>query len=148
MEAQANSGAVVLADDLKSPAMEKLDLVRKWSINTYKVNLSEARSRRPPFCIAVCWACSLQCTRQMLSEKLGRGSRTVDVELEAQIEILRENKRKYQHVIRLAQTLASQLSQMIQTQRQLGDAFSDLSLKSLELHVSHPHKAPSNVSHS
>ncbi|XP_056891014.1 arfaptin-1 isoform X3 [Takifugu flavidus] len=110
MEAQANSGAVVLADDLKSPAMEKLDLVRKWSINTYK------------------------CTRQMLSEKLGRGSRTVDVELEAQIEILRENKKKYQHVIRLAQALASQLAQIIQTQKQLGDAFSDLSLKSPELH--------------
>lgn len=72
----------------------------------------------------------------MLSEKLGRGSRTVDVELEAQIEILRENKKKYQHVIRLAQMLASQLAQMIQTQKQLGDAFSDLSLKSPELHVS------------
>lgn len=53
MEAQANSGALVLADDLKSPAMEKLDLVRKWSINTYKVNLSAQRSRRPPFCITV-----------------------------------------------------------------------------------------------
>lgn len=72
----------------------------------------------------------------MLSEKLGRGSRTVDVELEAQIDILRDNKKKYQHVIRLAQTLASQLSQMMQTQKQLGDAFSDLSLKSPELHVS------------
>lgn len=72
----------------------------------------------------------------MLSEKLGRGSRTVDVELDAQIEILRDNKRKYQHVIRLAQILASQLSQMIQTQKQLGDTFSDLSLKSPELHVS------------
>ena len=34
---QQMSGAVVLADDLKNPAMEKLDLVRKWSINTYKV---------------------------------------------------------------------------------------------------------------
>lgn len=72
----------------------------------------------------------------MLAEKLGRGSRTVDVELEAQIEILRDNKRKYQHVTRLAQMLASQLSQMMQTQKQLGDAFSDLSLKSPELHVS------------
>nr|XP_046274065.1 arfaptin-1 isoform X2 [Scatophagus argus]XP_046274073.1 arfaptin-1 isoform X2 [Scatophagus argus] len=110
MNAQANSGAVVLSDDLKNPAMEKLDLVRKWSINTYK------------------------CTRQILSEKLGRGSRTVDMELEAQIEILRDNKRKYQNVIKLAQTLANQLSQMMQTQRQLGDAFADLSLKSPELH--------------
>lgn len=39
MKAQPTSGAVVLSDDLKNPAMEKLDLVRKWSINTYKVNL-------------------------------------------------------------------------------------------------------------
>ncbi|XP_029298248.1 arfaptin-1 isoform X3 [Cottoperca gobio] len=110
MNAQPQSGAVVLSDDLKSPAMEKLDLVRKWSINTYK------------------------CTRQILSEKLGRGSRTVDLELEAQIEVLRDNKRKYQNVIKLAQTLANQLSQIMQTQRQLGDAFADLSLKSPELH--------------
>ncbi len=40
MKDQPKSGAVVLSDDLKSPAMEKLDLVRKWSINTYKVILS------------------------------------------------------------------------------------------------------------
>ncbi|KAM9314449.1 arfaptin-1 isoform 3-T3 [Pholidichthys leucotaenia] len=110
MQTQPKSGAVVLSDDLKNPAMEKLDIVRKWSINTYK------------------------CTRQILSEKLGRGSRTVDLELEAQIEVLRDNKRKYQNVIKLAQTLASQLSQVMQTQRQLGDAFADLSLKSPELH--------------
>ncbi|TNN89737.1 Arfaptin-1 [Liparis tanakae] len=110
MNEQPQSGAVVLSDDLKNPAMEKLDLVRKWSINTYK------------------------CTRQILSEKLGRGSRTVDMELEAQIEVLRDNKRKYQNVIRLAQTLSAQLSQIMQTQRQLGDAFADLSLKSPELH--------------
>ncbi|XP_013855378.1 arfaptin-1 [Austrofundulus limnaeus] len=110
IKAQPASGAVVLSDDLKNPAMEKLDLVRKWSINTYK------------------------CTRQILSEKLGRGSRTVDPELEAQIDQLRENKRKYQNVIKLAQTLANQLSLIMQTQRQLGDAFTDLSLKSPELH--------------
>lgn len=84
-------------------------------------------------------SCPPQCTRQILSEKLGRGSRTVDLELEAQIEVLRDNKRKYQHVIKLAQMLASQLSQIMQTQRQLGDAFADLSLKTQELHVS-PHK--------
>uniref|UniRef100_A0A3B3VR04 ADP-ribosylation factor interacting protein 1 (arfaptin 1) n=1 Tax=Poecilia latipinna TaxID=48699 RepID=A0A3B3VR04_9TELE len=110
MQTPPGSGAVVLSDDLKNPAMEKLDLVRKWSINTYK------------------------CTRQILSEKLGRGSKTVDLELEAQIELLRENKRKYQNVIKLAQALANQLSQIMQTQKQLGDAFADLSLKSPELH--------------
>ncbi|KAJ0033874.1 hypothetical protein NQD34_000981 [Periophthalmus magnuspinnatus] len=103
-------GALVLSDELKSPALEKLELVRKWSINTYK------------------------CTRQILSEKLGKGSKTVDLELEAQIEVLRDNKRKYQHVTRLAQTLAAQLTHIMQTQKQLGDAFADLSLKSPELH--------------
>ncbi|XP_061130951.1 arfaptin-1 isoform X2 [Syngnathus typhle] len=107
---EPSSGALVLSDDMKTPAMEKLDLVRKWSINTYK------------------------CTRQILSEKLGRGSKTVDLDLEAQIEVLRENKRKYQQVIKLAQTLAGQLAQIMQTQRQLGDAFADLSLKTPELH--------------
>nr|XP_056711594.1 arfaptin-1 isoform X2 [Euleptes europaea] len=107
---QQKSGPVVLADEMKNPAMEKLELVRRWSLNTYK------------------------CTRQIISEKLGRGSRTVDLELEAQIEILRDNKKKYENVLKLAQTLSTQLFQMMHTQRQLGDAFADLSLKSLELH--------------
>ncbi|XP_014064596.1 arfaptin-1 isoform X3 [Salmo salar] len=110
MQGQPHSGPVVLADDLKNPAVEKLELMRKWSINTYK------------------------CTRQILSEKLGRGSRTVDLELEGQIEVLRDNKRKYEHVVKLTQTLANQLTQMMQIQRQLGDAFADLGLKSPELH--------------
>lgn len=29
-------GPVILADEIKNPAMEKLELVRKWSLNTYK----------------------------------------------------------------------------------------------------------------
>ncbi|KAM4808308.1 arfaptin-1 isoform 1-T1 [Rhinophrynus dorsalis] len=107
---QQRSGPVVLAEEPRSTAIEKLELVRRWSLNTYK------------------------CTRQIISERLGRGSRTVDLELEAQIEILRDNKKKYEHVLKLAQTLSTQLYQMVQTQRQLGDAFADLSLKSLELH--------------
>lgn len=51
MEAQANSGALVLSDDLKSPAMEKLDLVRKWSINTYKVNVAFTTASRLHHCV-------------------------------------------------------------------------------------------------
>ncbi|KAF2978679.1 hypothetical protein EK904_010671 [Melospiza melodia maxima] len=83
---------------------------------------------------AVIFHMSKLCTRQIISEKLGRGSRTVDLELEAQIDILRDNKKKYENILRLAQTLSTQLFQMVHTQRQLGDAFADLSLKSLELH--------------
>ncbi|MEE6461263.1 hypothetical protein FKM82_001242 [Ascaphus truei] len=108
--AQLRSGTIVLAEEPRNTAIEKFELVRRWSLNTYK------------------------CTRQILSERLGRGSRTVDLELESQIEILRDNKKKYEYILKLAQTLSSQLYQMVQTQRQLGDAFADLSLKSLELH--------------
>lgn len=53
MSEQQKSGAMVLSDDLKNPAMEKLDLVRKWSINTYKVILlvfSVCFVRQPPCC--------------------------------------------------------------------------------------------------
>ncbi|KAL8207166.1 UNVERIFIED_CONTAM: Arfaptin-1 [Gekko kuhli] len=128
---QQKSGPVVLADEVKNPAMEKLELVRRWSLNTYK----QAAVTHENTLLEILIDKKLkQCTRQIISEKLGRGSRTVDLELEAQIEILRDNKKKYENVLKLAQTLSTQLFQMVHTQRQLGDAFADLSLKSLELH--------------
>ncbi|XP_078101855.1 arfaptin-2-like isoform X3 [Sander vitreus] len=90
-------------------AVEKLDSVKKWGINTYK------------------------CTKQMFSERFGRGSRTVDLELEAQIDVLRETKNKYEHILRLATALTSHFQSMVQTQQALGDTFTDLSQKSPEL---------------
>lgn len=38
----------MLADEVKNPAMEKLELVRKWSLNTYKV------CRQTFVCLYVC----------------------------------------------------------------------------------------------
>ncbi|KFV69110.1 Arfaptin-2, partial [Dryobates pubescens] len=88
---------------------EKFDIVKKWGINTYK------------------------CTKQLLSERFGRGSRTVDLELEAQIELLRETKRRYEGILQLARGLTAHLYSLVQTQHALGDAFADLSQKSPEL---------------
>ncbi|XP_061683763.1 arfaptin-2-like isoform X2 [Syngnathoides biaculeatus] len=90
-------------------AVEKLDSVKKWGINTYK------------------------CTKQMFSERFGRGSRTVDLELEAQIDVLRDTKSKYENILRLATALTSHFQSMVQTQQALGDMFTDLSQKSPEL---------------
>ncbi|XP_038150353.1 arfaptin-2-like isoform X2 [Cyprinodon tularosa] len=90
-------------------AVEKLDSVKKWGINTYK------------------------CTKQMFSEKFGRGSRTVDLELEAQIDVLRDTKSKYENILRLATALITHFQSMVQTQQALGDTFTDLSQKSPEL---------------
>uniref|UniRef100_A0A8C5T6L3 ADP ribosylation factor interacting protein 2 n=1 Tax=Malurus cyaneus samueli TaxID=2593467 RepID=A0A8C5T6L3_9PASS len=92
-------------------AVEKFDIVKKWGINTYK------------------------CTKQLLSERFGRGSRTVDLELETQIELLRETKRKYESVLHLARALTAHLYSLVQTQHALGDAFADLSQKSPELQL-------------
>ncbi|TNN75083.1 Arfaptin-2 [Liparis tanakae] len=90
-------------------AVEKLDSVKKWGINTYK------------------------CTKQMFSERFGKGSRTVDLELEAQIDVLRETKNKYETILRLATALTSHFQSMVQTQQALGDTFTELSQKSPEL---------------
>ncbi|XP_067322482.1 arfaptin-2 isoform X1 [Anolis sagrei] len=90
-------------------AVEKFDIMKKWGINTYK------------------------CTKQLLSERFGRGSRTVDLELETQIELLRDTKRKYECVLGLARALTNHFYSLVQTQHALADAFSDLSQKSPEL---------------
>uniref|UniRef100_A0A3B4UBK3 Arfaptin-1-like n=1 Tax=Seriola dumerili TaxID=41447 RepID=A0A3B4UBK3_SERDU len=104
-------GPVVVQGNGKNTASEKLQRVRKWSITAYK------------------------CTRQALSEKLGRGSRTVDLELEPRLELLKDDRQRYDHMTKLAQTLANQLAQFTVTQKTLGDAFTELSLKTPTLHV-------------
>lgn len=78
---------------------------------------------------------TMQCTKQMFSERFGRGSRTVDLELEAQIDVLRDTKNKYENVLRLATALTSHFQSMVETQQALGDTFTDLSQKSPELQV-------------
>ncbi|XP_053703091.1 arfaptin-2b isoform X3 [Synchiropus splendidus] len=105
----SSSSSMAGEEATRGVAVEKLESVKKWSLNTYK------------------------CTKQMISERFGRGSRTVDLELEAQIEVLRDTKRKYENVLRLARALTTHFYNMVQTQHALGDTFADLSQKSPEL---------------
>ncbi|XP_036392343.1 arfaptin-2-like isoform X2 [Megalops cyprinoides] len=104
-----SSHSMMAEEATRGVAVEKFDIMKKWGINTYK------------------------CTKQMLSERFGRGSRTVDLELEAQIDVLRDTKHKYENILRLAQALTTHFYNMVQTQHALGDAFADLSQKSPEL---------------
>lgn len=78
----------------------------------------------------------------MISERFGRGSRTVDLELEAQIDVLRDTKRKYENVLRLARALTNHFYNMVQTQHALGDTFAELSQKSPELRVRAQNQLP------
>ncbi|XP_034034188.1 arfaptin-2b isoform X2 [Thalassophryne amazonica] len=109
MHHSSSSSSMMAEEATKGVAVEKIELMKKWGLNTYK------------------------CTKQMISERFGRGSRTVDLELEAQIEVLRDTKRKYQNVLRLAKALTNHFYNMVQTQHALGDIFADLSQKSPEL---------------
>ncbi|XP_077596087.1 arfaptin-2-like isoform X1 [Stigmatopora nigra] len=107
--AKGPSGSQIADEAGRGVAVEKLETVKKWGLNTYK------------------------CTKQMISERFGRGQRTVDTELEAQMELLRDTKRKYENVLRLARALTNHFYNLVQTQHALGDAFADLSQKSPEL---------------
>lgn len=108
---QKSDGPIVVQASNKNTASEKLQRVRKWSITTYK------------------------CTRQALAEKLGRGSRTVDLDLGPRLELLKDDRQRYSHMTKLAQTLASQIAQLSVTQKALGDVFADLSVKTPTLHT-------------
>lgn len=90
-------------------AQTKLETIKHWSFNTFK------------------------CTKQLISEKFGKGSKTVDLELETQIETLKDMQRKYANILRLARTLTSHFSQVVQTQRALGEAFAEQSQRNPEL---------------
>nr|CAG4643401.1 EOG090X0AQE [Ilyocryptus agilis] len=95
--------------DAKSAAIAKMEHLKNWSISTYK------------------------CTKQLISEKLGKSSRTVDTELESQIELLRDVQRKYLNILRLSRALSSHFQHVVITQQGLGEAFADLAQKSPEL---------------
>ena len=79
-------------DDSRAATVAKIENIRNWSISTYK------------------------CTKQLISEKLGKSSRTVDTELESQIELLRDVQRKYLNILRLARALSSHFQHVVSTQ--------------------------------
>lgn len=70
----------------------RIENIKNWSISTYK------------------------CTKQLMFEKLGKTSRTVDAELETQIDQLRETQKKYSNILRLARALTSHFYHVVQTQ--------------------------------
>lgn len=75
----------------------------------------------------------MKCTRQIISEKLGKGSRTVDRQLDEKIEGLRETQRKYNEIIQLTRKLVVQLRSHVEVQRNLGDSFAEYAVRSPEL---------------
>lgn len=80
-------------------------------------------------------AFQLKCTKQVLSERLGSGTRTVDVELENRISNLRETHKKYLQLVSLTDNFMTQFRLVIDTQRSLAEHFAYMSIRSTELHT-------------
>lgn len=106
---QNGSGGGGGSNDFLKNGASKIDTIKNWSISTYK------------------------CTRQLMMERLGKSSRTVDSELEAHIELLRDTQRKYLSILRLSRAFSSHFHHCVQTQHALAEAFADLAQKSPEL---------------
>jgi len=73
-------------------------------------------------------------TRQSLAERLGHGSKTVDLQLDARIEALRDVQRRYAVVLQLVNSFASHFRAMNSCQQALGVEFSELAQKMPELY--------------
>ncbi|CAG9135769.1 unnamed protein product [Plutella xylostella] len=106
---EVSAGSAAGPSTVVKAGTNRMESLKTWSLSTYK------------------------CTRQLLYEKLGKTSRTVDTELEAQIEMLRETQRKYSGILRLSLALAAQLAAAAGTQRALGEAFAELAQREPEL---------------
>lgn len=57
---------------------------------------------------------------------IGKGTKTIDPELEQQIELLKDTQRKYSDIIRLGRAFSNHFMHAMETQRALGDAFSGI----------------------
>ena len=73
-------------------------------------------------------------TKQVMSERFGKGLRTVDQELEDRICSLKETQRKYAQLIALTAQFHSNFLQVVETQKSLAEHFAFMSVRAPELH--------------
>merc|ERR1711935_597262 len=76
---------------------------------------------------------SFRITKQVMNEKLGKGTRTVDFVLEEKIEKIKDTKSRYTRLLELAKLLQTQVAAVQGTKRAMAEVFTDLSHKQREL---------------
>ncbi|VBB33067.1 unnamed protein product, partial [Acanthocheilonema viteae] len=89
----------------------KIDSLKKWTISTYKT------------------------TKQSICENLGKVERTVDKELEEQIEELKILHKHYSQVLAMSKLFTSNFHQMNEIQKGLAESLYQLSLKEMSLNA-------------
>lgn len=99
-----NSSSIITANSL-SAKHTPIDALKEWSLSTYK------------------------CTKQILNEKLGKCSRTVDSELENEIEKLRDTQHKYESILQLSRNMCNQYSAIILQQNAMYEHLNELAMR-------------------
>ncbi|RWS17001.1 arfaptin-2-like protein [Dinothrombium tinctorium] len=99
-----NTVSTTVVSALISPKTP-IDAIREWSLTTFK------------------------CTKQLVNEKLGKAQRTVDSELEGEINALRETQRKYSQILKISREMMTMYSTLVQQQTLLYESLSELALK-------------------
>lgn len=74
-----------------------------------------------------------RCTKQLYNEKTGKGTRTVDFQLDEKIQTIKNTKARYTRLLELTSLLSSQLSSVKCTHRAMAEVFNDLSGQQPEL---------------
>lgn len=74
-------------------------------------------------------------TKQWLGERLGKASKTVEPEIEAQVVALRDTQRRYQLLLQSARALSANFAATVRSERAMADLFTEMAHNSPELQV-------------
>lgn len=77
----------------------------------------------------------MKITKQLVSEKIGRSTRTIDPNLDQRIESLKETQKKYAQLIALASQFQFHFGQVVEMQKSLAENFAFMSVRTPELHT-------------
>lgn len=125
-----------------SPAPEPLDTSAKSEPTSGRSDLSLPDTElqaRPSIPVSVrlqnfkSWGITkVKCARQTVNERLGKVTKTVDVEMGDRIDSLREAQRNYLQIMNFAKRLSTQLKAFLETQRGLGDLLAEYGVRVTE----------------
>lgn len=74
-------------------------------------------------------------TKQWLGERLGKASKTVEPEIDAQVIALRDTQRRYQLLLQSARALSANFAATVKSERAMADLFTEMAHNSPELQV-------------
>ena len=77
----------------------------------------------------------LKITKQLVQERFGHGTRTVDSRLERRIETLKETQKKYAQLISISHQFHTNFLTVVETQKTMAEHFAFMSVRAPELHA-------------